>query len=166
MKAQTWNGCSITFSITIGKKETPDTLIKAGNYTEISDNVLRILIFERQGYDESIEEQIMDIELVEFEHHPNEDDVQKEFKHRGLLFPENIDALRFGAKYHEMGTLLNRSSRCCIMFPHELLPNARHIQGILAIKYDCGKRYLVEGGFGTQIHERWYFAGLRTRKKE
>jgi hypothetical protein len=165
-KTKVWRGCSLSFSITIGKEDIPESLINAGNYTEISKEALKIIISDKLGHGESIEEQIMDVVLVEFEKHPNEDDIQKEFKHRGLLFPEHIDALRFGAKYHEMGTLLNRSSRCCVMFPHETLPNTRHIQRLLAINYYNGERYLIEGGYGTKWDERWFFAGLRPHKKE
>lgn len=163
-KIKTWNGCSITFSITIGKNEILEKLTTAGNYTDITKDASEIVNSLRNEEPEG--EQIMDIELVEFEDHPNENDVQNEFKKRGLLFPENLDALRFGAKYHNMGTLLNNIKRCCVMFPYEVLPDTRMVKRMLAINYYGENKILSSGGFGTQCAERWYFAGLRPHKKE
>ena len=161
-KTKVWKACSIEFSITIQKDQTSETLIAEGRYSEISENaqnIIRSLVPEMAK-----EDKIMDIELIEFEKKPNEDDVQEEFKKRGLLFPDDLDALRFGAKYHQMGNLLNKQLRCCVIFPHEKTANSSSKNSMFAICYYGDKKSLGEGEFGTKWFERWFFAGLRPRQ--
>ena len=164
MKTKTFKGCTIKFSITIKKEDTEEALIAAGNYVRVNEEASQII--KTFGYKKpKRKEQIMDVELIEFIERPNENDVQKEFKTRGLLFPGIIDTLRFGAKYHEIGNLSNQKT-CCIMFPHEITTDTNISKGMLCISIDKnGKRFLCQGQFNTQWPERWYFVGLKPRKK-
>ena len=160
MKAKTFNGCSIKFSITIQEKDTAETLIAAGNYDIIMGDVSEIIDSLRK--DNNAQKQIMDVELVEFEGKPTEKDVQKEFIKHGLLFPEDIDALRFGAKYHDLGDL---ASNYYIIFPHELSHNSRRPKEMIAIEYyEGGERFLCKGRFDAKKVGKIFFAGVRPRK--
>ena len=161
-KTKVFKGCSIKFSITIEKGESIEKLIADGKYETITEKASEIISSLTNNEEET--PQVMDIELIEFQNKPDEIDVQKEIIKRGLLFCEDIDALRFGAKYNEIGSLLGKESACSIMFPHEISTHSRKSKAILSIDYRCEKRILSQGGFGTKLFERWFFAGLRPRK--
>ena len=137
-------------------------LIKDASYFEIDKEAQEIVDSIKPNF-QFEEKKEFRVHLIEFSKNPEMSNVQKAFVELDLMFPNELDTLRFGAKYKDIGNLSPIGGGCCIMFPCKVSKDDRRSASFLAINYQGNNRILVEGGFGTKTNQTWYFAGLKLK---